>query len=58
MSDLVYDKVLDALKERGVDYSGKTWAECLELYAKLDLPPWIQGDSDWSAFEEQGIGDT
>jgi hypothetical protein len=58
MSDTLFDLVTKALAEAGIDYSGKTWAECLELYAKLGLPPWIQGDSDWSAFEECGIGDT
>lgn len=54
----LYDSVINALEECGVPYDGKTWEEILELYAKLDLPPWIQGDSDWDAFSEQGIGDT
>jgi len=54
----LYDSVIGALEDRGVPYDGKTWEEILELYAKLDLPPWVQGDSDWDAFSEQGIGDT
>jgi hypothetical protein len=54
----LFDNVIGALEQAGVEYNGKTWEEILELYAKLDLPPYIRGDSDWDAFEEQGIGDT
>jgi hypothetical protein len=58
MSSTLFELVTEALADAGVDYSGKTWNECLDLYAKLGLPPDVQGDSDWDAFTERGIGDT
>ena len=58
MSTTLFDSVTGALTKAGVEWDGKTWGEILKLYAQLDLPPYIRGDTDWDAFESEGIGDT